>query len=69
MPDTARRYELVVSCPSYDERLDVEKSTRAAVRCLGDADAWRFAVTHRATQTARQIEFAGIIFAIPGAQP
>lgn len=35
MPDTARRYGLVVT-PSRDERLDVELSTRAAARYLRD---------------------------------
>lgn len=35
MPDTARRYGLVVT-PLNDERLDVEKSSRAAVRYLRD---------------------------------
>jgi hypothetical protein len=35
MPDTARRYGLVVT-PSNDERLDIEKCTRAAARYLHD---------------------------------
>src|SRR5664279_1092169 len=35
MPDTARRYGLVVT-PSRDERLDVERSTRGAARYLRD---------------------------------
>jgi soluble lytic murein transglycosylase-like protein len=35
MPDTARRYGLVVD-EGYDERLDLEKSSRAAVRYLRD---------------------------------
>jgi len=35
MPDTARRYGLIVS-PHIDERLDFEKSTHAAARYLGD---------------------------------
>jgi membrane-bound lytic murein transglycosylase D len=35
MPDTARRYGLVVT-PSRDDRLDVERSTRVAARYLRD---------------------------------
>jgi membrane-bound lytic murein transglycosylase D len=35
MPDTARRYGLVVS-ESHDDRTDIEKSTRAAARYLSD---------------------------------
>ena len=35
MPDTARRYGLVVS-ESHDDRADIEKSTRAAARYLSD---------------------------------
>ena len=35
MPDTARRYGLIVT-PEVDERLDVYKSTRAAARYLHD---------------------------------
>ena len=35
MPDTARRYGLVVT-PSRDERLDVDRSTHAAARYLRD---------------------------------
>jgi len=35
MPDTARRYGLIVS-PERDERLDVQRSTRAAARYLRD---------------------------------
>ena len=35
MPDTARRYGLIVT-PELDERLDVYKSTRAAARYLHD---------------------------------
>ena len=35
MPDTARRYGLVVT-PARDERLDVDRSTRAAARYLRD---------------------------------
>lgn len=35
MPDTARRYGLVVT-PRFDERLDIYKSTRAAARYLRD---------------------------------
>jgi membrane-bound lytic murein transglycosylase D len=35
MPDTARRYGLIVS-PERDERLDIQRSTRAAARYLRD---------------------------------
>ena len=35
MPDTARRYGLIVD-NTEDDRLDIEKSTRAAARYLGD---------------------------------
>ena len=35
MPDTARRYGLIVT-PERDERLDIERSTRAAARYLRD---------------------------------
>src|SRR6266700_1200225 len=35
MPDTARRYGLIVT-PKRDERLDIERSTRAAARYLRD---------------------------------
>lgn len=35
MPDTARRYGLIVS-PKRDERLDIQRSTRAAARYLRD---------------------------------
>src|SRR5205823_2797501 len=35
MPDTARRYGLAVT-PGHDERLDIQKSTRAAGRYLRD---------------------------------
>src|SRR5271165_367722 len=47
MPDTARRYGLVVT-PSRDERLGVERSTRAAARYLRDLyqqfDSWPLAL-------------------------
>lgn len=47
MPDTARRYGLLVS-PTRDERLDIPKSTHAAARYLRDLYSqfgdWRLAI-------------------------
>jgi len=77
MPDTARRYGLVVT-PELDERLDLYKSTRAAARYLRDLYAqfgdWSLALAaynagedtvQRATDRASTRDFASMARMLP----